>query len=232
MNRTRFLRSLALLGALSTAACGSMDPKASSSDSGTHPTGPLLPWKVGNTWSYLVTEEGVMSNKVTTIGDAELVAGSGPNADKMAFKVMTKKKDGTDQTISWQTTDGDKVIRYREQAFHATTGLLEEEEHWDPHKIHIDGTAEHTKLGATWLEDYMETKLPVGGQPTTHEARDRWTVLSESEMITVPAGTFDAVVLQKVGGTSSKMYWYVRGLGKVKETGGQTEELTSWTVSP
>jgi hypothetical protein len=78
----------------------------------------------------------------------------------------------------------------------------------------------------------METKLPVGGQPTTHEARDRWTVLSESEMITVPAGTFDAVVLQKVGGTSSKMYWYVRGLGKVKETGGQTEELTSWTVSP
>jgi hypothetical protein len=45
----------------------------------------------------------------------------------------------------------------------------------------------------------------------------------------VPAGTFDAIVLRKVGG-SEKRYWYVRGVGKVKETGGQVEELVSWST--
>ena len=50
--------------------------------------------------------------------------------------------------------------------------------------------------------------------------------------VTVPAGTFDAVVLIKSTATGSKTYWYVPGVGKVKETGGQTEELVSFDVDP
>jgi hypothetical protein len=47
----------------------------------------------------------------------------------------------------------------------------------------------------------------------------------------VPAGTFDAVLLRKVSNASSeKNYWYARGVGKVKETGAQTEELTEYQV--
>ena len=67
-------------------------------------------------------------------------------------------------------------MRYREQSFGAKSGELKLEEHWDPYKLHIDGTAEHRKAGATWLEVYDETKLPVGEASSTSTERDRWTV--------------------------------------------------------
>ena len=57
-------------------------------------------------------------------------------------------------------------------------------------------------------------------------------VIALAESITVPAGTFEAVVFQKIGSDTPKRYWYVAGVGKVKETGGQTEELTEYELLP
>jgi hypothetical protein len=192
----------------------------------------LLPWAAGNSWTYRVTDkdEGV-TEKVTTIGDEETIGGDGPHADEKAFKVETKK-GAMDQTISWQRDLDGKIVRMRELSYSAKTGELELEEYWDPYKLHIDGTAEHLKAGATWLEEYDETKVPAGASASTAVARDRWSVDSVSESVTVPAGTFDAIVLQKAGGSNLKTYWYVPGVGKVKETGGQTEELVSYKVAP
>jgi hypothetical protein len=193
---------------------------------------PFLPWQDGNTWTYRVTEAGVTSTKVTTVGALEPVGGTGPNADLEANKVETTKgAGGMDLTVSWQLLVGERVLRYREQSFSASTGDLELDEHWDPHKIHFDGSAEHIVANATWLEEYQETKLPVGGAPETATARDRWTVIAVDEEVTVPAGTFSALVLTKAGGTSLKTYYYVRGVGKVKEEGTQTEELESFEVN-
>jgi len=196
--------------------------------------GPLLPWQEGNTWTYEVTDaNGVKTTKVTTVHAEEPVSGTGPNAALSAFRVVTTKGvNGMDETVSWQGVRGDAVVRYREQAFGATSGALSLEEHWEPYKIHIDGSAERTsETTMPWLEIYQETKIEAGTTPTPVEVRDLWTVVSASETVTVPAGTFDAVVLQKIGG-STKTYWYVWGVGKVKETGGQTEELTSYMVAP
>jgi hypothetical protein len=193
--------------------------------------GPLMPWAVGNSWTYRVTDEDDgRSTKVTTIEKEERVGGMGPHKDEMAFRVVTKK-GASDQTISWQLDVGDKVVRYREQSFGAKSGELQLEEHWDPYKLHVDGTAAHRKAGATWLEVYEETKLPVDEASSTSTERDRWTVDSPDEVITVPAGTFHAIVFQKAGGDSLKTYWYVPGVGKVKETGSQTEELVSYEVA-
>jgi hypothetical protein len=125
---------------------------------------------------------------------------------------------------------GDRVLRYREQSFHESTGELELEEHWDPYKLHFDGTEEHTAEGASWLETYGETKIETDKPAETAETRDRWSVDSPSEEVTVEAGTFRAVVVQKASGSGLKTYWYVRGVGKVKETGGQTEELVDYEV--
>jgi hypothetical protein len=223
--------SLFLIFAL--AACGSEDPSANQGGSGGgSSTETLLPWKSGNRWTYQVTEDGVVSTKETTVGDEEPVGGSGPASELNAFKVVTKKKDGADQTVSWQAVDGDRVVRYREQSFAASTGEVELEEYWDPHKIHIDWSPEHTEAGATWLEEYRETKLPVGDTVSTSDRRDRWTVLATDEELTVGAGTFkDVVVFQKVGGDTPKTYYYARGVGKLKETGGQTEELVDYELA-
>jgi hypothetical protein len=58
-------------------------------------------------------------------------------------------------------------------------------------------------------------------------------VVAVEEMVTVPAGTFSAVVIEKVGGTSTKRYWFARGVGKVKEQSGtQVEELTEYKLMP
>jgi hypothetical protein len=191
--------------------------------------GSLLPWAEGNTWTYRVSGSAGSTTKVVTVGALEKVGGSGPNADKMAFRVTTKK--GTsDETVSWQAVEGERVLRYREQAFNATTGELALEEHWVPYKIHIDGSASRRKRGSEWVEEYDEIKAPAGMAAITRASKDHWLVEAVDQEVTVPAGTFKAIVYTKAGGTSTKTYWYVPGVGKVRETGGQAEELESYEV--
>jgi len=199
------------------------------------PEGALLPWVTGNTWTYRVTQDGVVSEKTTTVGELQEVGGMGPNAALMAYHIVTAKGvDGTDRTESWQAPhpdNPDRIVRYREQSFGAVTGALQQEEHWDPEKLHIDGSPDRTVAGATWLERYDETKLPVGLTMTTHAVSERWTVLADDETLEVPAGTFEHVIhFRKAGSSTTKEYWYLHGVGKLKETGGQTEELVDYTL--
>jgi hypothetical protein len=232
MRKVTSFSALLVLSTLTLAGCGSSDAPPGEGDAAPA-TGALLPWKVGNTWTYRVTDDGEVTQKVTTIEEETVVGGTGPHAADNAYQVTTKKKDGNDETISWQIDDGDKVVRYREQSFSASTGDLSLEEHWDPYKLHIDGTDAHTRAGASWLEEYQETKMPTGEASSTADARDRWIVDGVGEEVTVPAGTFgDCIVFQKAGGDSLKSYWYVRGIGKIKETGSQTEELVDYSLQP
>jgi len=61
--------------------------------------------------------------------------------------------------------------------------------------------------------------------------RERWIVLDDDETLQVPLGTFEHVIhFQKIGSSTSKEYWYLRGVGKLKETGSQTEELTDYQL--
>lgn len=237
------LRSLwKVLGALALLGCGSVDPSdkpegvggdGAGGNGGGVAEGPLLPWAVGNAWTYRVTKDGVTTLKTTTIGDLEEVGGDGPNARLMAYHVTTAKGDDSkDRTESWQAPSADnedRIERYREQSFDATSGELELEEYWQPAKLHIDGSPERTAQDASWLENYQETKAEVGLTPSTHEVRERWTVLDADASVEVPAGKFEHVIhFRKVGSSTSKEYWYLRGVGKLKETGSQTEELTEY----
>ena len=72
----------------------------------------------------------------------------------------------------------------------------------------------------------------VGMPPTTHDVSDSWSVVGDDETLQVPAGTFDHVIHFEKGGagSASKSYWYRRGVGKLKETGSQTEELTEYQL--
>jgi hypothetical protein len=194
------------------------------------PDKPLLPWKEGNTWTYRVLSAGVETMKTVTVGPQEPVGGDGPHRDTLAYKVITLK-GLNDRTESWRAVIGSKIVRYRELSFSARTGQPSLDEYWVPYKLYVDGSEERMMAGASWIEEYEETKVPVGMPTTTGPRRDRWVVDSPDEEVTVPAGTFRAVVLQRAGGTSVKTYWFVPGIGKVKETGGQIEELVSYEVS-
>jgi hypothetical protein len=214
-------------------ACGEEDPSTNSDGTAGTSTGPLLPWAAGNRWTYQVTDKDVISTKVTTVGEPEPVGGDGPSSAIIANKVTTQKKDGADETVSWRSVDGERVVRYRELSLDGAGGAVDTEEYWDPYRVYIDWSAEHVAQGASWLVEYQETKIEAGVTTGPATKRDLWLVQAASEEVTVPAGTFkDAVVLQKTGGNGTdKTYWYVRGVGKVKETGGQTEELVDYELA-
>jgi hypothetical protein len=228
-------------------ACGRVEPGdaagaagAAGLDSEVSPdVRPLLPWQVGNSWSYRVTktETGiglVVSEKTTTVGPLEAVGGMGANAELLANLVTTIENDAS-YTESWQGPLGsnlERILRFRERDFAGNSPVLDLETFHDPGKLHVDSSAEHTLEGATWIEETSETKLEPGYPPHAGSLRERWAVLDDDETITVPAGTFEGVVhLQKVG-SSTKEYWYAHGVGKLKEQGRQLEELVSYQLEP
>jgi hypothetical protein len=219
---------------LAVSACGSLDPKpdTTAEDAGI-PARVLLPLETGNSWTYRVTDGNNVETKHQVVGELEPVGGSGPHADVMAFRVTTTRGvDGSNETVSFQAYAGSRVVRYREQAYNATTGMLDIEEHWDPYKLRIDQAEEYLEDGASFLETYDETKLVPGAEPTTATRSDRWTVLAARETVTVPAGTFEALKVNRVSSSQGavKTYWYVENVGKAKEEGGQLEELESYEV--
>lgn len=229
-------------GGSTSQSAGSGSGGATSAGGGTGAAGgsmneALLPWHVGNTWTYLVTDPatGVTSIKTTTIEALSAVGGTGPHGTEMAYHVITRKGQGAlDKSESWQLPlpgNHARIVRYRELSFSATTGLPTQDEHWDPHKLHIDGSPAKLIANGSWLEAYTETKLPVGQAPNPpQQITDRWSVISLDEA-TMAAGTpYPHTVHFRKVGTSTKEYWYARGIGKVKETGTQLEELTAFTI--
>jgi hypothetical protein len=226
----------ALLAALSSglAGCGGSDP----GPPGTAEEGPLLPFKTGNSWTYQVTDTGVVSDKTTTIGDLEVVGGTGPNATMMAFNVVTRKgTDLADQTVSWQAPSAespDRFVRFREISYGATSQMPKLETYWKPSKLHIDGRAEVLVDNHSWEEDYEEGKIPFDGTaaiPLT-PSKDIWTVVSVDESVTAAGKQYDHTVhFRKVSDSGAqKEYWYKPNVGKIKETGTQTEELVSFSL--
>jgi hypothetical protein len=232
------------------------------SGSGTTPTnttGSYVPLKVGNEWRYNVTDtDGTISAKVQGVTAMGVVGGMGPEAATMAYKLVTGDKfDDANGDISYQNWTADsRLVRYREISVGGSSGKTKKEEYYStPFKLRIWDDAAQLALG-TWPERYKTFTVDTAKTPddagapnadggaavdaglvTTEEmALEVWTVVALDETVTVPAGTYKALVLEKVvpSSGSDKKFWFVRGVGKVKETGvgDQTEELISATIMP
>jgi hypothetical protein len=193
----------------------------------TDESAPIFPLDTGNTWTYRVTHREGTSTKINTVGPRETVGGTGRHATREAFRVETTR-DGVLQTVSFRDEEGSAVVRYRELSIDPN-GEVVSEKHWDPHKVHVDGASDRREVGVRWTERYDETQIE-GDSESTETVEDLWTVDAVAARVTVPAGTFDALIFQRSDGTTVKTYWYVPGIGKVKETGGQTEELAAFDI--
>lgn len=223
------LRAAALCLAL-TAACGD---DAATPDGG----GPVvctapastryLPLAVGASWNYRVTPMvGTPETKASTVEAKEDVGGA--KAGITAYRVRTAKLDGA--TVSWQEDRCTSITRHREQTFDLA-GVKNVDTIYTPDKIRIDETPAHTAMGASWQVSFTEVTTDAANMTTTVAKTETWTVEAVAESVTVPAGTFTALRLRKTtSGAADKMYWFVQGVGKVKETGDQTEELVSYTL--
>jgi hypothetical protein len=218
---------------LATAACGSGDPKnkgGSSGGGGDLEGERYLPLAVDNRWEYRVTDPatGETAVKVQTIETLEPVPG---NPALVAYRFRTEKLDGT--TESWQALDGGRLVRYFERSYKDGEPSAKSTDRYTPAQLRLDEG--RLAVGASWTENYSveHTKLSTGEVETKQKQR-QWTVVSVGAPCAVEAGSFDdcLVVRRRVvaGGEADKTFTFARGVGKVKEEGGQIEELLAFQV--
>jgi len=196
--------------------------------------------KVAATWSYATTEPAaagasgtVTGTKVVTVEASEAVpARSGITAWRLHTVIP-----GVEDQVTWQAETSTSIIRYRDEV-HASgstdTASLQSTTTYAPSKFRIDTSAARMVTGAKYTESFTETVTDAAGTTSSSKPYG-WKVVNTAEPIAVPAGAFTAVHIQKSNGNSSavdKDYWFVRGVGKVKETSaaGRTEVLTSYNI--
>jgi hypothetical protein len=212
------------------AACGGDDLENPPEENPPGSDERYLPMEVGRTWTYRMTnpETGETGERVTTVEAKEDVGPTHPG--KQAFRVRIEKLVGA--SVYWQGIEGDATVRYRAIDYDAAGALVREQSQM-PYRLKLDESAAHVVAGAEYTDSFEQTTMNEAGTKTSAEA-DVWKIIATDESVTVPAGTFQALHVRRIGndeGTKQKDYWYVRGVGKVKETGSdkQTEELIGYT---
>jgi hypothetical protein len=222
--------AFAALAALS--ACGNETVTPGGDDDGGGGTGRYLPLSVGSTWTWRVTDSaGTSYDKVSTVEAMEDVGGA--KAGTMAYRVRTTGSGG--DTVSWQEDTGTAIVRHREQDFRVD-GTMKTDSVYTPYKLRVDESAAHLAAGVDYQLSFTEVATKIAdGTSQTLQKGETWSVVAVDEKVTVPAGTFTCLHLMRVGtddaAGAGKEYWFARGVGKVKETGGQTEELARFTLA-
>jgi hypothetical protein len=220
------------LSALVAGGCGSGKPSGGDGDGGTLDYFPLA---IGTSWTYKITDAAtaVVKEKANTVEAYEDAGGA--KAGTKGYRIVTDKLIGS--TTGWYKVDGAILQRLREEEFDAVGLTLDVT--YEPYKLRLDTSAEHTTLGATWTETYTEngidyTTSSAGTALTPKVKAEQWTVQAVDESVTVPAGTFACLHIHRVnlsGSGKAKDYFYALGVGKIKEAGsGQTEELVSYSL--
>jgi hypothetical protein len=186
------------------------------------------PWKVGTVWTNLLTNPLTGDTEVndTTVDAYEAIGHGHPG--QCGFRVSGEKLFGN--TISWNGYEGDIGVRYAQEDFDISGAQTSEQDN-APYRLKMDETPAHMTAYATYTESFDETTIDASGTVTRAKS-ENWTVISTSESVTVPAGTYDALHLRRVNpdGNKTKDFWFVAGVGKVKEVGGeQNQELMSYT---
>jgi hypothetical protein len=232
MKPTKPLLAFAFATLAALAACGNETGDTPDGPGDGGGTGRYLPLAVGSTWTWRVTDSaGTSYDKVSTVEALEDIGGA--KAGTMGFRVRTSGGGG--DTVSWQSDTGTSIVRHREQDFRVD-GTMKTDSVYMPYKLRVDEASAHLSAGVDYELPFTEivTKIADGSTQTLQKG-ETWSVVSADEQITVPAGSFHCLHLHRVGtddtAGAAKDYWFARGVGKIKETGGQTEELASYSLA-
>lgn len=187
--------------------------------------GPLLPLTVGARWTYREFDplSGVRFTKVTTVKDYQPLDGAGP----MVY--LLESESPTKVSRVYLEAQSDLVVRHREETYYAAK--LTEAKVLSPFSLR----APEQLPARSWTADdrYTESTFgPDGRLLKTQDHAYRWVVGALSEQLTVPAGTFETVRLERTSPTGKeKTTWWAPGIGKVKEDElGVVEELAEYSL--
>jgi hypothetical protein len=233
---------LALLGCNQPPPPGAEDDSetgedASENDMGESETGDtgeegsLYPLVDGAEWSYVVKST---SGQILGMDNTSL---SETTWDGMpAFALTDEPNVNGNWSVSTLVRDGDAVFRVHREEMNETTGTT----------AILDYTPGFMRASDAWdtvgfMEEilYDRTEYDANGQNPMVEARGHtFEVLALDEEVTVPAGTFNCVKIERVrtiGAESGALavFWYAPGVGKVREERPvemEIEELVSVSI--
>jgi hypothetical protein len=185
------------------AACGSEPPEPPGSSTS------IFPVAVGNRWELRVDGTETKVQVVT-----------GETSDGFTFETTR----GDKKTFSIQRIDAEgRLVRASE--YSTILGAVAERLTFVPADIRVD--LDTIDAGATYSQTYLEDHDPSDGIPDVRKSQT-FTVEAVDEAVTVPAGTYRTVRVRRItDGGPAKTFWYAKGIGKVKEVGGQLEELVA-----
>jgi len=210
------------------AACGEEEPSED---------GEYYPMSVGDYWVY--EETGVYGGdatelryEVTGAGTVELDYVGGT---RDVFEVENTFPGTSDERrLQYIADDGTRAARVRHEIYDESGDLTKVRE-FDPGFLRFDRS--RTGEGDEWTEDIeMHNDFVDGSEVEAQSLQYRFEVIDRSREVTVPAGTFDCLVLKRseVFGTVGevKVYYLAPGVGKVKEIteNDKEEDLVEYHV--
>jgi hypothetical protein len=173
----------------------------------------------------------VTGTKTVTVAALEAVPGK---TGVTAFRLRTVVP-GSQLQDTWQELQASTLVRHRDDVL-SLAGTLLSTSIYSASKMRFEEGKVATN--DTYADVYSEVATVVSPPASSTKMHTgTFVVINSAESVTVPAGTFVAVHVQRqkpVMGTPtvSKDYWFVRGVGKVKETSasGRVEQLRTWSI--
>ena len=191
------------------------------------------PIVIGSSWTYHHTNPTKQPwDEVATV-EADTYMG-------MPVAAMTDEEDAQgEKTRSYLLVQGSGVYRVYKEV--AVGGQVAVKVAYDPPFLRYDEAwteGQMVMLDDNWTQTCVFTSSAAKCAPgavkpgvTTHT----WKVLDLNAEVTVPAGTFKTVQIERfnVQDNETKQFWFAAGVGKVREldiTSGATEELTEYHI--
>ena len=224
---------------VATIACGGDDEPTTDGGSsgdggaGADPCGfnstRFLPFDVGNTWSYRVTDtnSGDITTKSQSIEETRTDATFGD-----VIVQLTQKNNGS--TRSLFKLDANELIRLQQEDLDIG-GTVERVTVYDPGQTRLSETDANLADGATWTENYTAAVTETGMTTVTTSRTEAWTVLGVDVACESGIGSLKCLHVKRertAGGIATKEFWYAQGVGKVRETGSNQQEVLQSCSKP
>lgn len=226
----------ALLAVLALAGCGEEEKGEAE----------YFPMATGNTWEYLETYDDTTHEPETTrhtVSGKETITDFDGNEVETWVVANNPNVETDEARVYWIVDDGITVRRIRQTVDSEGDGAIDKQQDYVPGITKIDRG--HLVAGDSWNDEVLRHTTYPSDPSATQESKlllYEWSVVSTSETVVVPAGTFDNCLRVERNNTAdasneeTKIYWFAPGVGKVKEqtvaaeSDNKVEELTSYEV--
>ncbi len=189
-----------------------------------------MPLAVGNWWRYRVVEGQGGRAETKTIAIDALAPMTGEKAGVVAYRL--RREDSGGGATRWLRDRGDAIV-WDGDVWYASDGAIRSSRTFQPHRMRAPEDCARTTVGASWQEHYDRVDVSPGGERKVTPQIETWTVVAV-ERVTVPAGTFDALRINRRNAAEriDSTYWFAPGVGKVKEDSPpkESEELIAFQV--